>query len=196
MRPGWSTPRTASIRGEARIALARVADRDGAAGGERHPGRPPCDTTHCQAFRGTVAPRPEDRAALGAPAPAWPVAAVLARRGRAVDGASAPPPRWRPRSARAPATSASSGGRVSFLAPGEDAGAGARFEERRSLPCELLRGPLKLPSCPARAVTLGDRLRFEGRGEGHGEGLDVEWARRSGLRAEEILERAYGAAGR
>jgi hypothetical protein len=180
-----------SLRGEARIALARVADRDGAAGGERHLGRPPCDTTHCQAFRGTVPPRPEDRAALEHPLPAGPWLPYSR-------GGDEPWTWERPASAVAAALGPGArdlrfeGGRVSFLAAGDDAG-GASFEERRSLPCELLRGPLKLPSCPSRAVTLGDRVRFEGRGEGHGEGLDVEWARRSGLGADEILRRAYGA---
>jgi hypothetical protein len=178
-----------SIRGEARIALARVADRDGAAGGERHPGRPPCDTTHCQAFRGTVAPRPEDRAALEHPLPPGPWLPYSR-------GGDEPWTRERPAAAVAAALGPGARdlrfeeGRVSFLAAGDDAG--ARFEERRSLPCELLRGPLKLPSCPLRAVTLGGRVRFEGRGQGHGEGLDVEWARRSGLPAEEILRRAFG----
>jgi hypothetical protein len=187
----------AGLRGEARVALARVADRNGSAVGARHPGRPPCDTTHCQAFRGTAPPRPEDRAALQRPLPPGPFLA-FARGGE------------EPWTAERPATAVSAalgqeardlrfaGGRVSFLAAGGDAGQGdgARFEERRSLPCELLRGPLKLPACPSRAVAVGDRVRFEGRGEGHGEGLDLEWARRSGLRAAEILERAYGTAGR
>jgi peptidoglycan hydrolase-like amidase len=66
-----------------------------------------------------------------------------------------------------------------------------QWEERRELPCESLRGPLKLPSCPARATVDGDRVVFEGRGAGHGEGLDLEWAKRSGLAAEGILSRAY-----
>ncbi len=62
----------------------------------------------------------------------------------------------------------------------------------RDPPCEALRGPLKLPSCPERARLAEGRWIFEGRGEGHGEGLDVDWARRSGLSADEILARAYG----
>ena len=81
-------------------------------------------------------------------------------------------------------------GRVSFVTLGGDPS--APYEERRSLPCEILRGPLKLPACPARALLLGGRVRFEGRGEGHGEGLELEWAKRSGLSARELLERAYG----
>jgi hypothetical protein len=181
----------ARLRGEPRIALARVADRNGAAASSRHPGRPPCDTTHCQAFRGTVAARPEDRAALAHPLPPGPWLA-FSRGGEepwtaersAADVARALGPGARDLSF--------SGGRVSFLAA--DGDPDAPFLERRSLPCELLRGPLKLPACPTRAEPLGDRVRFEGRGEGHGEGLDVEWATRSGLSVEEILERAYGAA--
>jgi len=188
----------ASLRGEARIALSRVADRNGAAAGARHPGRPPCDTTHCQAFRGTAPPRPEDRAALDHPLRPGPFL-PFAR------GGEEPWAAVRPLRAVAAALGQQvrdlrfGDGRVSFLAPGDDgggAGEGARFEERRSLPCELLRGPLKLPACPVRAVTSGDQVRFEGRGQGHGEGLDLEWARGSGLQAEEILERAYGPAAR
>jgi hypothetical protein len=181
----------ARLRGEARVALARVADRNGAASGSRHSGRPPCDTTHCQAFRGTGAPRPEDRAALERPLPPgpwlpfsrggdepWteerPAAAVVALLGEGARELSF------------------DGGRVSFLAAGGDPG--APFEERRSLPCELLRGPLKLPACPRSAAAAGSRFRFQGQGEGHGEGLDLEQARRSGRPAGELLERAYGAA--
>jgi hypothetical protein len=60
------------------------------------------------------------------------------------------------------------------------------------VPWEVLRAPLKLPSCPQQAVVSGSEVVFEGRGRGHGEGLDVEWAKRSGLGADEILRRAYG----
>jgi len=181
----------ARLRGEPRIALARVADRNGLAAGARHPGRPACDTTHCQAFRGTGAPRPEDRAALAHPLPPGPWLPFSR-------GGEEP---WTTERPAADVTGALGfgardlsfgNGRVSFLAADEDRD--APFLERRSVPCELLRGPLKLPSCPTRAERLGDRVRFEGRGEGHGEGLDLEWAMRSGLSAGEILERAYGAA--
>jgi hypothetical protein len=183
----------ARLRGEPRIALARVADRNGAAASTRHRGRPPCDTTHCQAFRGTVAPRPEDRAALAHPLPPGPWLPYSR-------GGEEPWTAERPAAdvARALGTGARdlsfADGRVSFLAAAGEPD--APFLERRSVPCELLRGPLKLPACPADAEELGDHVRFEGRGEGHGEGLDVEWAMRSGLSAEEILERAYGAASR
>ena len=180
----------ARLRGEARVALARVADRNGAAGG-RHPGRPPCDTTHCQAFRGTGATRPEDRAALARPLPPgrW---LPFSR------GGDEPWTEERPAAAVAALLGEGArelrfdGGRVSFLASGGDPG--APFEERLSLPCELLRGPLKLPACPLGAAAVGDRFRFQGRGEGHGEGLDLTEARRSGRPAAELLERAYGAA--
>jgi hypothetical protein len=49
----------------------------------------------------------------------------------------------------------------------------------------------KLPACP-RTATFGDgEVVFEGRGQGHGEGLDVEQAKASGLSSERILERAF-----
>jgi hypothetical protein len=59
-----------------------------------------------------------------------------------------------------------------------------------------LRGPLKLPSCPEKVAVSGGTMVFEGHGQGHGEGLDVEWAVRSGLTAEQILDAAYGKLGR
>jgi hypothetical protein len=181
----------ARLRGEARVALARVADRNGAAAGSRHPGRPPCDTTHCQAFRGTGAARPEDRAALERPLPPGPWLPFSR-------GGDEPWTEERPAGAVAALLGEGArelrfeGGRVSFLAPGGDPG--APFEERRSLPCEVLRGPLKLPACPHAAAPHGGRIRFEGRGEGHGEGLDLTAVRRSALPAAVLLERAYGAA--
>jgi hypothetical protein len=183
----------ARLRGEARIALARVADRNGLAGGERHPGRPPCDTTHCQAFRGTGRPRAEDRAALEAPLGPGPWLPFSR-------GGTEP---WKAERSAADVERALgrgaqdltfSNGRVEFMAGFGDRE--APFMEPMSLPCERLRGPLKLPSCPREAKRLGDRWRFTGRGEGHGMGLDVEWAARSGLPAEEILEKAYGEGGR
>jgi hypothetical protein len=176
----------AAARGEVRVALARVADANAAH--PRHAGRPVCDTTHCQAFQGTARPTGEIRAALEEPlrAEGWlpfsrggeepwsearPLAAV-----RAILGPEA----------RALSFGA---GRVRFLASTTDGA--ARWEERRDLGCEALRGPLKLPSCPARAEIDADRVVFEGRGAGHGEGLDLDWARRSGLGADAILTRAY-----
>jgi hypothetical protein len=175
----------ASLRGEPRIALARVADRN--AGASRHAGRPVCDTTHCQAFQGTVAPAREDRAALAEPLPV----------GRWIPfsrGGAEPWTAERPRAAveaalGGPVRALSfGGGRVQWTATVEEGG--ARFDERRVAPCERLRGPLKLASCPERVEERSDRLRFTGRGEGHGEGLDVEWAARSGLSAGELLRRA------
>jgi hypothetical protein len=181
----------ARLRGEPRIALARVADRNGRAASERHPGRPPCDTTHCQAFRGTVAARAEDRAALRAPLPPGPWLPFS-------QGGDAPWRAERPRAdverALGPGAQGLSFGRgkVTYLALAGDRE--APFLEPQLLPCERLRGPLKLPSCPEQAELRADVWRFTGRGAGHGEGLDVEWAARSGLRAEELLLRAYGPA--
>ena len=50
----------ATISGEARLALGRVIAHN--AREPRHGVRPLCDTTHCQAFLGTAAPRDEDDA--------------------------------------------------------------------------------------------------------------------------------------
>jgi hypothetical protein len=184
---GVVTAEDASLRGEPRIALARVVDANGAH--SRHPGRPVCDTTHCQAFLGTAPDRAEDRQALQQP--------LRAARWLAFSRGGAE--RWREvRTLEAvrrllgegARDLAFGGGQVTFAATAAD---GAhRWEERRTLPCERLRGPLKLPSCPERATPEGETLVFSGRGQGHGEGLDVEWARRSGRSAAEILAEAYG----
>jgi hypothetical protein len=188
---GVVTAEDAALRGEARVALARVADRNVRA--SRHPGRPPCDTTHCQVFLGTRAARREDRGALAAPLPPGPFLAFsrggaepwsVERTAAAVEAVLGPGAR----------TLAFGAGRVRYLAQSADGRGDARWEERREVPCEALRGPLRLPACPERAEVEGASFRFVGRGEGHGAGLDVEWAKRSGLPAAEILERAYGAA--
>lgn len=172
----------ATLRGEARIALARVADRN--AGASRHAGRPVCDTTHCQVFLGTAASTKEERAALEGPLRPGPwipfsrggVEPWTAERGRAqVEAALGGPVR----------ALAVGGGMARWTATVEEAG--ARFEERREVPCERLRGPLKLLSCPEQVKEEGATFRFAGRGAGHGEGLDVEWAARSGLKAAELL---------
>lgn len=174
-------------RGEARVALARVADSN--ASHSRHLGRAVCDTTHCQAFKGTAAPSRDERKALASPLQAdqWlPFARGgaepwQAERTEEVVQATLGPGA---RSLRFGA------GRVSFISSAADGP--ERWEERRDLPCEALRGPLKLPSCPERADVKAGKVVFEGRGQGHGEGLDVEWAKRSGLTADEIVWRAFG----
>jgi len=71
----------------------------------------------------------------------------------------------------------------------------ALWEEGAPSGCEVLRGPLRLPSCPTGARREGSTMVFEGRGRGHGLGLDVEWAKASGLDAEELLRRAYPSVG-
>jgi hypothetical protein len=177
----------AAAHGEARVALARVADAN--ATHSRHAGRPVCDTTHCQAFLGTAAPGKEERRALARPLAA----------GRWLPFARGGAEPWREERAAAAVSSALGPGaralrfgrgRVSFIA--SDGDATASWEERREAPCETLRGPLGLPSCPDRAVVAGGAVVFEGRGQGHGDGLDLEWAKRSGLDADRILEAAYG----
>jgi peptidoglycan hydrolase-like amidase len=81
-------------------------------------------------------------------------------------------------------------GRVSYVRTEREGG--ATFDTPESVPCEVLRSALKLPACPRTASFDGAAIVFEGRGRGHGEGMDVESAKASGLRSDEILERAYG----
>ena len=167
------------LRGEAAVALAQVIAHDARV--ERHPGRPVCDTTHCQAFLGTSAITPEVR--------------------RALDQPELPTTRWlpyfrggsEPWEVRRPAAEvhAQLG---DFQRLGGD---GRTLEVVRSTgieqtACEPVRAALRLPSCPTEGVPEGETVRIRGRGRGHGLGLDVEAARSSGLDAAELLRRAYG----
>ncbi len=63
------------------MALARVVAHNEQHAESRHGGRPICDTTHCQAFLGTVRVQPEEEKALRSAAAALEgVAALLPRR--------------------------------------------------------------------------------------------------------------------
>ncbi|RKH10632.1 hypothetical protein D7X74_27070 [Corallococcus sp. CA047B] len=181
-----------TLQGEARVALARVVAHNERHATTRHPGRAVCDTTHCQAFRGTVRMRPEEARALKLPALKWDAWLTFSQ------GGDTP---WRESRPRAQVESLLGtrlvslrfeAGRVRYLRT--DGEAGAPYEEARSLPCDTLRAGLRLPSCPQRASFDGAQVLFEGQGRGHGEGLDVEAAKAAtGLSSEVLLERAYGA---
>lgn len=178
----------ANLTGEARAALARVVAHN--VEHSRHPGRPVCDTTHCQAFQGTVRARAEDAAALGRP--------PLPTREWLLFSQGGDEP-WTERRPRAQ-VEAALGTKVGALR--FDAGRvwltrtvldeGEPYETEESQPCELLRSPLKLPACPRSAREEGGAFVFEGRGKGHGEGLDVEQAKQAKVSQDEILRRAYG----
>jgi hypothetical protein len=148
---------------------------------ERHPGRPVCDTTHCQVFLGTAVVTPVVARALALP--------------------ELPTTRWLPyfrggdepwevrrpaaevRAAVGDAERLDGNGRVlEIVRPGG--------VER--VPCEPIRAILRLQGCPSEGVFEGETVRLRGRGRGHGLGLDVEAARTSGLTAPDLLRRAYG----
>lgn len=177
-----------TLKGEARLALARVVAHNERH--SRHPGRAVCDTTHCQAFQGTVRVQRDDAKALRLPPLKWREWLLFSQ------GGQEPWTQERPRAdverllGKGLVSLRFEAGRVQYLLT-EKEGA-ATFESGRSLPCELLRSGLKLPSCPRTASFNGGTLVFEGRGRGHGEGLDVESAKTSGLRSDAILENAYG----
>lgn len=180
----------AALRGEARVALARVVDHDARrAAHQRHRGRPVCDTTHCQVFAGTAPIHAEERRALAAPP--LPGAKWLAFS----RGGDEP---WRERRPTRDVEQALGAGArdlafeaaaVRWVITVED-GRGA-WEEPRRAGCEVLRGPLRLPSCPDRVRREGGAFVFEGRGAGHGEGLDLERAKRSGHSADQLLHESY-----
>jgi hypothetical protein len=176
------------LTGEPRAALARVIAHN--AEHSRHPNRPVCDTTHCQAFQGTVRARVEDEVSLGKPPLPTNEWLLFSQ------GGDEP---WTERRRRAhveavlgrrPEGLRFEAGRVRFFHTVTEKG--APFEAQESLPCELLRSPLKLPACPRSVRDEGDTFVFEGRGRGHGEGLDVEQAKQLQVGQDEILQRAYG----
>lgn len=180
----------AQIAGEPRVALAQTIAHNAHA--PRHLHRPVCDTTHCQAFLGTVPPHPGELAALaradatgagwlpfsqGGEAP-WAERRPLARVARALGGT---PSALRFEADRAQVTIDGSEG-------------DARFDDHLTLPCETVRSALQLPACPQEARIVGDEVRFLGKGRGHGLGMDVEHAKQSPRDAQGILREAYGAA--
>jgi len=169
----------ARLAGEARVALAQVIAHDARV--PRHPGRPLCDTTHCQAFLGTATPRPEELRALSLP--------------------PLPTDRWLPysRGGSEPWTVRRTQGEVQAVLGEARAISRAGGQLRLVAPdgvhhrdCEPARAALQLPGCPTEVVLEGSQVVFRGAGRGHGLGLDVEAARRSALPAPVLLERAYG----
>ncbi|RKH98357.1 hypothetical protein D7Y15_39890 [Corallococcus sp. AB030] len=183
-----------TLKGEARVALARVAAHNERHADTRHSGRALCDTTHCQAFRGTVRIRPEETRALQLPALKWDAWLTFSQ------GGDTPWREARPRTEVEALLGTNlvslrfESGRVRYLRT--EGTPVAPYEDARSLPCDTLRAGLKLPSCPQRASFDGPQVLFEGQGRGHGEGLDVEAAKASpGLSSDALLERAFGAWG-
>jgi len=187
---GGVTAEDAGLKGEARVALARVMAHNERHADSRHPGRPVCDTTHCQAFRGTVRVSPEDERALRAPALRWRGWLPFSR------GGEEPWRHERPRAqveallGRGVTSLRFSEGRVHYLRTKHEGG--AVYDAPESLPCEVLRSALKLPACPRTALLEDARVSFQGQGQGHGEGLDVEAAKARGWSQERLLEDAYG----
>ncbi len=177
----------AKISGDARVALGRVIAHNVAH--SRHPGRPVCDTTHCQVFMGTPAPwAGDDQIFAGVPPGGdW----LLFSRGGSEPWEDS---RSRPEVENVLGSNATglviADGQLLYrrtVAAGD-----STYDESAAMPCDLLRSRLKLLSCPERIAFAHERFTFSGRGQGHGQGLDVEWAKRSGLSADEILRRAYG----
>jgi hypothetical protein len=169
----------AGLTGEAAIALAEVIAHDARV--ERHPGRPLCDTTHCQAFLGTADPTDEVGRALALP--------ELPARGWLPYFRGGDEP-WEVR--RSASEMRAVLGDAQRLR-----GDGRTVEVTRAngverVPCERVRAALRLPGCPRDGVFQEETVRLSGRGRGHGLGLDVEGGRRSELSADEILRRAYG----
>jgi len=169
----------AGLTGEAAVALAQVIAHDARV--ERHPGRPLCDTTHCQAFLGTAPTSDDVRRALELPGLSTTRWLPYFR------GGDEP---WEVRRSRAEV-------RAVLGETTRISGDGRTIEVTRAggierLPCEPVRAGLRLQGCPLDAVFEGETVRLRGRGRGHGLGLDVEAARRSELPANELLRRAYG----
>lgn len=182
--------------GAAREALARVIAHNVAHADERHAGRPPCDTSHCQVFLGTAEP------AAGA-AELAPLATraflQFSRGGSEPWREERPAAEWRaalqerlPLDASEVQVFRVRRGAVALLVRS----AAGDSEEVLEVPCEPLRSALRLPSCPTGIRVDGTRAIFVGHGQGHGLGLDVERAKQAaaaGASADRLLQDAYGA---
>lgn len=167
------------LEGEARQALVQVVAHDASV--PRHQGRPVCDTTHCQVFRGTTRVSPADLRALSSSPLSTEVWLPYFRGGR------------EPWTARRPV------GQVRAILGDVTAlqGEGQQLQTTTPAgtttgPCEPVRSALRLPACPRSAGFEGQTVVFHGEGQGHGLGLDLDEAARSSLTAKELLERAYG----
>ncbi|MET0403469.1 MAG: SpoIID/LytB domain-containing protein, partial [Cystobacter sp.] len=187
---GVVTAEDSALKGEARVALARVVAHNERHADSRHPGRPPCDTTHCQSFQGLGRIAPEDARALRLPAPRWREWLPFSKGGHAPWSRTLPRSRLESLLGRGVTAVRFSRGRVHFLRPRSEGG--AVYDAPESLPCEVLRSALSLPACPRSAALEAERVTFQGEGEGHGEGLDVEAAKAGTATQEELLEAAYG----
>jgi hypothetical protein len=174
-------------------ALALVVRNDRAT--RRHGDRPPCDTTHCHLFGHDedvpAAARKRARAAVRETAD---VEIVPPEGGRV----------WLPFSlgGRAPWTEARPTSEVREelglaavpAALTRSEGGAFRVDGARAVPCEVLRNQLRLPSCPESVATEGGAFVFHGRGEGHGEGLDLTAANAAaaeGVDFRTLLARAF-----
>ncbi|MFH1808604.1 MAG: hypothetical protein ABIJ09_07660 [Pseudomonadota bacterium] len=174
------------IRGEPRIALGRVIAHN-ARDRTRHDGRPPCDTTHCQVFQSTPLWQDTARALSPLPYPGW---LAFSRGGQEP---------WSQRRTTAEFDELLGSGWQNLRVE-EDRATYLRsvsrgdltYDEVASLPCEVLRSRLRLPSCPDKVARQGSQVELSGHGEGHGQGLDVEAAKKTGLGADAILDQAYG----
>jgi hypothetical protein len=157
-----------SLKGKARETLLRVAAHNVRQAPHRHPGRPLCDTTHCQAFAGTRRPTALDLEALARPleGTGW---RPFSQGGSARWARTVPRERVEAVLARGVTSLHFDKGRVLFAESTD-----GLTEEIRSVSCDPVRLALKLPSCPSRATFTPTDVQFEGAGRGHGEGLDVE----------------------
>jgi hypothetical protein len=178
------------LKGEARVALALVVAHNERHADSRHPGRPVCDTTHCQTFLGTVRVQAEEERALRHGPLRWREWLPFSQGGQEPWRETRPRTQVESLLGQGVTAVRFSEGRVHYLRMKHEGG--AVFDVAESQPCEVLRSALKLPACPRTVTFENARATFEGRGQGHGEGLDVEAAKASGLDAARILDRAYG----
>ena len=195
----------AAATGSARQALLRIAAHNAHHAQSRHGGRPLCDTTHCQTFRGDIAPIEKDGKKDGdrdadmdgqkdgdllAPVAGQTGWLTFSQGGtqswsevRAAALVHAAVGQGRPLSIK--------GDRIVVLKA--DSQGAEVFDEVESVSCEIVRSRLHLPSCPTHMQEAGLSWRFSGTGQGHGLGFDVEAAKAQPQRsADELLRAAYG----
>jgi peptidoglycan hydrolase-like amidase len=191
------------LHGEAQKALRAAIVWNGVHGGHRHPETMSlCDSTHCMVFQGQVS----ERAAKPR------IKTDLPLLGRLDETAAQKKLDWLPFSeggierwekkmpswelkqlVNEPAVLDLRRERTRY---GEIAVHLMYPESEESVPCEVFRARLKLPSCPESIQydTAISTWTFQGIGKGHGQGLSVEKARalaKSGYSASAILKDAY-----
>ncbi|HOI95678.1 MAG TPA: hypothetical protein PK250_13320 [Syntrophobacter fumaroxidans] len=194
----------AHLEGEAAMALRAVIVWNGTRGGRRHEDSSSvCDTTHCMVFRGMAPEESPRRAVRTDPRLLTRLDELAARAGlNWLPFSKGGDEKWEKSIPAVELSGLTSEPAILDIRRERTRGGAVLVHlvypaEEETVPCEVFRNRLKLPSCPD--AILHDATRnawhFTGIGRGHGRGLSVERGgalAKSGRSAEAILRDAYG----